>query len=252
MFFPPLARPLGTRIRGVAADSEGGRLVPRADRVDEVVISARGAVASGPGFGWDRSGALELACGGMLSDGGMCAGSPGGRSPVRFPGVCRRGKAGFWRSVEVEEEASAGRKQRGGSFAAGWGTETDPVHAGGRSRLTPIVFDTGRAPLICDGLMVASRRRDPAAVCASRRNSGTAGRSSDYRIFTNFVHPSRVRWFCSLLRCKWKLPVEASQGGVLESLLRCKRAGRKAEECFSSVEADPSFGVARPQLTILI
>ena len=166
--------------------------------------------------GTDRSGALELACGGMLSDGGMCAGSPGGRSPVRFPGVCRRGKAGFWRSVEVEEEASAGRKQRGGSFAAGWGTETDPVHAGGRSRLTPIVFDTGRAPLICDGLMVASRRRDPAAVCASRRNSGTAGRSSDYRIFTNFVHPSRVRWFCSLLRCKWKLPLEASQGGVLE------------------------------------
>ena len=93
--FPPLARPLGTRIRGVAADSEGGRLVPRADRVDEVAISARGAVASGPGFGWDRSGALELACGGMLSDGGMCAGSPGGRSPVRFPGVSRRGKAGF-------------------------------------------------------------------------------------------------------------------------------------------------------------
>ena len=36
------------------------------------------------------------------------------------------------------------------------------------------------------------------------------------RALTKFVHPSRVRWFCSLLRCKWKLPLEASQGGVLE------------------------------------
>ena len=229
-------------------------MVPRSDRFYEVAISVRCAVASGPGFGWDRPIWCSWAC--VRRDALRRRNVRGiGRRRPLPRAISRRfspREGWFRRSVEVQEEASAGRKQRGGSFAAGWGTETDPVHAGGRSRLTPIVFDTGRAPLICDGLMVASRRRDPAAVCASRRNSGTAGRSSDYRIFTNFVHPSRVRWFCSLLRCKWKLPVEASQGGVLESLLRCKRAGRKAEECFSSVEADPSFGVARPQLTILI
>jgi hypothetical protein len=170
-------------------------LVPRADRFDEVAISVRCAalVLDGTDLvllslraaGWSPTAecARDRPAAGRL---GRRAAAP----PCDFPAFLAAGRLGFGGPSRCRRKLPLEGSRERAPFAASWGTETDPVQAGGRSRLTPIDFDTGRAPLICDGLMVASQRRDPAAVCSSRRNSGTAGRSSDYRIFRNFVESS--------------------------------------------------------------